>query len=274
MTSQAFDINRAKAALANRQGPSRVSGESKTAKSRHPPKFSEVATRQHTIDAVISKYTGLPIGPKSAQEQDALLERWERDGFKFPNVSLIRKETERMRKSGIFVIPQNNRRRTRRSEILALLSDIGISLTDDDLCTLALGKGSLRKAYWICCSLYGNHRRAQNVSRTDTLTTHKPTDSDDVKNMKTRLKEQSQALKECQREWQRKIEALKAQHSDLLKVISQLQTSTDELRADLAIQPVEPSSADEDYCGSGTPTKESNEENEPIASPPLEGPAF
>lgn len=228
-----FDLTRMKAALSKDKSVPTAGGVSSSRKSK--PKASSVVKRGNILAEAKSKYTGLPKGPGGAEEQDALLANWAKDGYKFPTTKEIDRHHALLEERGSFFLPTSTNKVARRTAMIAYLKECGIELNPIQLCTLALGTGKFRKAYWICCSLYGSHKRAENSSKTDKLTTIHEGDSDEVKAKKALLLEQSDMLKECQREWQRKIEALRSANSELLGVMEALQVSTDELRDDLTI---------------------------------------
>lgn len=245
-----FDLNRMKATL-DPKGVPPAGGVAHSRKSK--PKVSTVVKRGEALIQAKSKYTGLPKGPGNADEQDALLEKWAEDKYPFPLTQDIDTHHGILVSRGAFSVPSSRSKTARRTAMLDYLRLCKIILTQEQLCTLALGTGRFRKAYWICCSLYGHHKRLENTSKTEKLTTTSVGDSDIVKEKKALLLEQSNALKECQREWQRKIEALRVANSELLGVMGALQVSTDELRDDLTVdypaEPVAPATEDSHPLG-------------------------
>lgn len=229
------EIAEVKTETAVDQAGSNVKSKTRSAK----PMASEVVKRGEIVRKAISKYTGLPKGPGSSQEQDDLLNAWTKDNYPFPTAKQIAFERQYLERLGGFSVAMGRKAVARRTNMISLLSQINIQLTDADLCTLALGRGRFRKAYWVVCSLYGHSQRSKQVSKTDTLTTIQDGDSEDTKEAKQLLAEQAEALKACQREWQRKVTALRDANAKLLQVMEGLQVSTDELRDRLRLPPVE-----------------------------------
>lgn len=227
-----------------------ASGKVKDVKKKKPT-AATVVKRSEAVANALSRYTGLPKGPGSAEEQDKLLVEWQNTGHEFVTVKQIARERERLKASNAFHVPDGAKRVKRRREMIALMSDIGIILSDDDICTLALGRGKYRRAYWICCSLIGNHKRSLNVSKTEALTTVKEGDSSDVIIAKQTLRAQAAALSECQREWQRKVETLREANAQLLSVMESLVVSTDELRDIIAQPPILPDDVGDSMEGEG-----------------------
>lgn len=262
--TEPFSLVKAQAVIQSR----RLGNKSKKSKSK--PTAATVVVRGEDIKQIVSRYTGLPKGPSGVEEQDKLLRQWAKDNYAFPKSKEIKRLITSLKKNKNFVVPTSVRQVKRRAAVINAMKKVSIELVDDDIVALALGKGKFRKAYWICCSLYGNTQRELHGARKKHLVVEDPDDSEAVRVLKEKLREVDAASASAQREWQRRMSAFKEANKDLLDVVNGLAVVAEEIRDELKHSPQPaptPSLTDEQSEGIGSGDEdESDEENDESSS--------
>ena len=204
-------------------------------KKARAPRAASAAQRvkRSSQKEAVSKYTGLPKGPGSAEDQKAVLEGWIANDCPFPSIAELAAKAEEAE----WKVPSSVKRKKRLGEMVDVMHTLGIrGLTPEILTYLACESGSMRRYYWVVCSALGELKRSEQSkprSERDARAIDKPGDSDEIKKMRAQLRELTTVSAQLNRSWQKKVEALRHAHREELDLIAKVNQRLDELRESL-----------------------------------------
>lgn len=194
--------------------------------------YAKAASTPATVDAAISRYTGLPKGPKGVAQQQQILANW-RDvhQFRFPTLEKLDLLLQKVN----VIAPTSKRKVKRRQDMCDCMAENAKInyLTPEHLAALAVCQGQWRSWYWVVCSLYGVIQRQKHGNKAEygsyTEVVSKVTEKDPMFKHKAEFKELLKTAKIIQRSWQKKVEALRVANQPMLDAMAQIQARIETL---------------------------------------------